>query len=150
MFGIFDNDGRGYTRGSLDVVTAVNLLFKGILLSPIFLLALYITITMMKHMIFQGIPSMNKPTESQQERIKESDSRIGEPVPEREVAPPPVVLPAPTVEDLPVRVNEVSSYLRPTVERNEVMYEYCTRTWLPLYGHTEFLNGSPCKVYVDK
>ena len=64
----------------MDVVTGVNLFFKFILLSPIFLFAIYVSITMMKHMIFQGIPTMNKPTEAQEERLREKDSLIGMPV----------------------------------------------------------------------
>jgi len=68
---------KGYTKGGLDVVTAVNLFFKGILLFPIFLLAGYIGVIMMKHMIFQGIPSMSVPTQQQQELIQNRNHQIG-------------------------------------------------------------------------
>ena len=65
------NRDEGYTRGGLDVVTAVNLFFKAILLFPIFLLAGYVGLIMMKHMIFQGIPSITTPTPEQVEQIHE-------------------------------------------------------------------------------
>ena len=74
-----DSENRAYSRGGLDVVTAVNLFFKGVLLFPVFLLAIYIGAAMMKHMFFHGIPVMNKPTETQQELLREADSQIGVP-----------------------------------------------------------------------
>ena len=93
---LFNRDNEGFTRGGLDVVTAINLFFKGILLFPVFLLAGYIGVTMMKHMIFHGIPSMNRPTPGQIERLQEQDSEIGNPVvvvPEpKEVTPEPPVM----------------------------------------------------------
>ena len=55
---------------------AVNLAFKGILLSPVFILCIFITIAMLKHMIFGGIPTMNQPTEAQREELRERDSEI--------------------------------------------------------------------------
>ena len=64
---------EGYTRGGLDVVTGVNLFFKGILLFPIFVLATFVGLTMMKHVLFNGIPSMNGPTEEQREMIRARD-----------------------------------------------------------------------------
>ena len=89
-----NDDQRGYTRGGLDVITAVNLFFKGILLFPIFLLAGYIGVIMMKHMIFQGIPSITTPTAEQQQEIH--DRNQGK-------APAPVVVPE--VVEEPVKVN---------------------------------------------
>ena len=77
---LFTGETEGYSRGGLDVVTAVNLFFKGVLLFPVFLLAGYIGVTMMKHMIFHGIPAMNRPTPEQIERLQEQDSEIGAPV----------------------------------------------------------------------
>ena len=74
-----DSENRAYSRGGLDVVTAVNLFFKGVLLFPVFLLAIYIGAAMMKHMFFHGIPVMNKPSEVQQELLREADSQIGVP-----------------------------------------------------------------------
>jgi len=85
MFGVLDNDGRGYSRGGLDVVTAVNLFFKAVLLFPIFVMASYIGIAMVKHMLFNGVPVMNSPTPEQEQILRESDSQIG--------------LPSPTVEE---------------------------------------------------
>ena len=71
-----DANERGYTRGGLDVITAVNLFFKGILLFPVFLLAGYIGVIMMKHMIFQGIPSITAPTQEQRQRIHDRNQEI--------------------------------------------------------------------------
>jgi hypothetical protein len=74
---IFSRRDEGYTRGGLDVESAINLFFKGVLLFPIFLLAGYIGVIMMKHMIFHGIPSMTAPSREQQERIHERNHQIG-------------------------------------------------------------------------
>ena len=73
----WNRDGNGYTRGGMDVLTAINKLFQGILLFPIFLLAGYIGVIMMKHMIFHGIPSMTSPTREQQEQIHDRNHQIG-------------------------------------------------------------------------
>ena len=67
---------EGYTRGGLDVVTGVNLFFKGLLLFPVFVLAGFIGLTMMKHVLFNGIPVMNSPSEEQREIIRERDTAI--------------------------------------------------------------------------
>ena len=86
---------EGYTRGGLDVVTGVNLFFKSILLFPIFVLAAFVGLTMMKHVLFNGIPSMNGPTEEQREIIRERDERVSS-NPERiSPYPMPPSLPAP-------------------------------------------------------
>lgn len=69
-------DERGYTRGGIDVTEAVNLFFKGILLFPVFLLAGYIGVIMMKHVIFNGIPSITTPTEEQRQRIHDRNQEI--------------------------------------------------------------------------
>ena len=66
----------GHSRGGVDVTEAVNLAFKGILLSPIFILCIFITIAMLKHMIFGGIPTMNQPTEQQREVLQQRDEEI--------------------------------------------------------------------------
>jgi len=50
-----------------------------VLLFPIFMLAIYIGIAMLKHVIFHGVPTMNKPTEQQRESLREADSRLGLP-----------------------------------------------------------------------
>ena len=61
----YERNDSGYTRGGLDVVTGINLFFKGILIFPILMLAVYIGLAMMKHMLWNGIPHMNStpPTE---------------------------------------------------------------------------------------
>ena len=82
----FGRDNQGYSRGGLDVESAVNLFFKGVLLFPVFLFAGYIGLAMMKHVIFHGIPSMTAPTQQQQERIHERNEQIGV----RDVSPPVV------------------------------------------------------------
>ena len=64
----------------MDVESAINLFFKGVLLFPIFLLAGYIGVAMMKHMIFHGVPVMNTVTPEQREILKERDSQVGLPV----------------------------------------------------------------------
>jgi len=74
--GYFRGYESGHSRGGVDVTEAVNLAFKGILLSPIFILCIFITIAMLKHMIFGGIPTMNQPTEQQRETLRERDENI--------------------------------------------------------------------------
>jgi len=85
----FSNNNEGYSRGGMDVESAVNLFFKGVLLFPVFLFAGYIGLAMMKHVIFHGIPSMTAPTQQQQERIHERNEQIGV----RDVTPKEVVTP---------------------------------------------------------
>tara|TARA_R110002012_G_scaffold8579_2_gene39541 strand:- start:562 stop:1053 length:492 start_codon:yes stop_codon:yes gene_type:complete len=75
--GIFNRNNEGYSRGGMDVESAVNLFFKGVLLFPVFLFAGYIGLAMMKHVIFHGIPSMTAPSREQQERIHERNHQIG-------------------------------------------------------------------------
>ena len=72
----YERNDSGYTRGGLDVVTGINLFFKGILIFPILVLATYLGLAMVKHMIFQGVPSMNSPTEEQREMISDRDEQI--------------------------------------------------------------------------
>jgi hypothetical protein len=67
---------EGYTRGGLDVVTGVNLFFKGILLFPIFVLAGFVGLTLLKYLVFNGVPSMNAPTEEQREAIQQRDHSL--------------------------------------------------------------------------
>ena len=66
----------GHSPGGVDVTEAVNLAFKGILLSPVFILCIFITIAMLKHMIFGGIPTMNQPTEQQREQLQQRDAAV--------------------------------------------------------------------------
>ena len=75
--GIFNRNNGGYSRGGMDVESAVNLFFKGVLLFPVFLFAGYIGLMMMKHMIMHGLPVMNNATPEQQENIRQRDSQIG-------------------------------------------------------------------------
>ena len=77
--GWFRGNGEGYTRGGMDVESAINLFFKGVLLFPVFLFAGYVGIAMMKHMIFHGVPVMNTVTPEQREVLRERDSQIGLP-----------------------------------------------------------------------
>ncbi len=64
----------GHSPGGIDVTEAVNLAFKGILLSPIFILCIFITLAMLKHMLFGGIPHMIQPTQQQREALQERDA----------------------------------------------------------------------------
>ena len=73
---MFDLTNKGYTTGSLDVITGVNLFFKFLLLSPVFLLAGITTATMLKHVLFQGVPTMATPTQQQQEQLREMNRGI--------------------------------------------------------------------------
>ena len=98
--GYYERNDSGYTRGGLDVVTGINLFFKGILIFPILVLATYLGLAMVKHMIFQGVPSMNQPTEEQRERIRERDSQISA-IPEGEIPQESVVSPYPIPPSLP-------------------------------------------------
>ena len=91
----FFSNRDGYTEGGLDVESAVNLFFKGLLLSPVFLLALYIFLAMLKHMIFHGVPSMNRPTTEQVEQLRERDQHINQ-IP---AAPAPVPEPVKETEE---------------------------------------------------
>ena len=151
----FGTDNQGYSRGGIDVTTAVNLFFKFLLLSPVFLLAGYVSIAMMKHMIFHGVPVMNAPTEAQVEQLRERDESIGMTNPE----PAPVVLPAPD----PVWPQEESSIVsqgaprvRSTVltaaekaeNRKAVLQEYCVTTWIPKYGNNPNAFPSPCEEWM--
>ena len=72
----YERNDSGYTRGGLDVVTGVNLFFKGILIFPILVLATFIGLTMVKFVLFQGLPTMSQPTEEQRQRINERDQEI--------------------------------------------------------------------------
>jgi hypothetical protein len=93
-----------HSRGGLDVTLAINLFFKGVLLFPIFLFAIYVGVGMMKHMIFHGVPVMNAPTEDQQQILRNRDASIGMPKPESDTTdydalPPRPVLEAPAAID---------------------------------------------------
>lgn len=65
-----------YRYSERSLVEIIHLLFKGVLLFPIFLFAIYIGASMMKHMIFHGLPLMNQPTEKQIEQIKNRDQGV--------------------------------------------------------------------------
>ena len=68
--GWFRGNGEGYTRGGMDVESAINLFFKGVLLFPVFLFAGYVGLAMMKHMVFHGVPVMNTVTPEQREVLR--------------------------------------------------------------------------------
>jgi hypothetical protein len=98
-----NRDDRGYTRGSLDVITAINLFLKFLLISP----------------IFHGIPSMNKPTPEQIERLREADSQIGLEV----SATPQAVLPN-TERVIPVMDEEEARHHVATVRYRQAIQEH--------------------------
>lgn len=66
-----------HSAGGLDVTEAINLFFKGVLLFPIFVFAIYTGTSMVKHVIFHGIPVMNAPTEEQRNNLQDRDHCIG-------------------------------------------------------------------------
>ena len=156
----FNNDNQGYSRGGIDVTTAVNLFFKFLLLSPIFLLAGYVSIAMLKHMIFHGVPTMNAPTPEQVQNIKERDERIGLPPvtqvtpPVTEVVPPVIVepvvrpvIPAPvSTEVRSVRLGRALSDVTGGYEASQFK-AYCEDQWLPRYGYIAAARGGPCDQY---
>ena len=150
-----NNESQGYTRGGIDVITAVNLFFKFLLLSPVFLLAIFVFVTMLKHMIFQGIPSMSVPTMEQREVLKEKDTRVS-------------VVSVDTVSDNSPVQREYTPYVRntrnvlPVVKpvqsqldreldsvgmQEEKFKEYCITTWLPEYGNNPNAVGGACEKF---
>jgi len=150
--GIFNNNERGYTRGGIDVTEAVNLFFKFLLLSPIFLLAGIVTASMLKHVIYQGVPTMAKPTERQQEQLREQNANIGigtqsgnsvRDVPQVVVSP--VVVTPPPVKPVyvPQPVETKAEYDARKLEK------FCVNTWLPKYGNNPnaIAAGGPCFDY---
>ena len=146
----FENgNNRGYTRGGLDVTEAINLFFKFLLLSPVFVLAGIITVTMLKHVIYQGVPTMSKPTESQQEQLREQNANIGIGRESgnniREVVVPKVVVTPPVVKPV-----YVAQPVESKVDRDaRVLKTFCIDTWLPKYGNNPnaIAAGSPCFDY---
>ena len=120
----------------MDVVTAVNLFFKMILLSPIFLLATYVSLSMMKHMIFQGIPHMSKPTVEQVEGIRDRDRDRGVNVED-----------SVSIMEKEPKITQDEQRVHPymTKEKEEILREYCINTWIPMYGETHRGVGSPCE-----
>ena len=75
----YERNDSGYTRGGLDVVTGINLFFKGILIFPILVLATFVGLTMVKFVLFHGLPAMNQPTEEQRQRITDRDAQASAP-----------------------------------------------------------------------
>lgn len=154
LFRSYGNDNRGYSHGSIDVITAINLFFKFLLISPILLLAMYVAITMMKHVIFHGIPSMNKPTEEQQQRLREADAQIGMHPQQTQVEPvvTTAVETAPPVKSTLVvqpRSQTAPYQTAPyqTTTTNTSLRKYCTQIWLPKYGNNPNADNSACNKY---
>ncbi len=151
----FENDNnRGYTRGGLDVTEAINLFFKFLLLSPVFLLASIVTASMLKHVIYQGVPTMSKPTESQQEQLREQNSNIGIGRESgnnvREVVEPQVTESVTPVTPPAVKPVFSTRSVETKAERDErVMRKFCVETWLPKYGNNPnaIAAGGPCFKY---
>tara|TARA_R110002050_G_scaffold31075_3_gene79484 strand:- start:624 stop:1100 length:477 start_codon:yes stop_codon:yes gene_type:complete len=147
----FGRDNEGYSRGGLDVESAVNLFFKGVLLFPVFLFAGYIGLAMMKHMIFHGIPSMTAPTQQQQERIHERNEQIGV----RDVSPPVVQEPKSREElliksspDLSDSLSEEEYHQQATeaYHRDLEIYQMAYRNWVSCVsngGYCEFSGAKP-------
>lgn len=149
----FGTDNQGYSRGGIDVTTAVNLFFKFLLLSPVFLLAGYISISMMKHMIFHGVPVMNAPTEAQVEQLRTRDESIGMDSP----APTPAPEPNPVwPQEDPSIVSQFTPPVRSTVltaaekaeNRKAVLQEFCVTTWIPTHGNNPNAFPSPCEEWM--
>mgnify|MGYP000176653569 CR=1 FL=1 len=121
----FGRNNEGYSRGGLDVESAVNLFFKGVLLFPVFLFAGYIGLAMMKHVIFHGIPSMTAPTRQQQERIHERNEQIGvrdeSPKEVSESRSPEVIsLPSPVIDEEAARHHVATvNYRQAVVDHRE-------------------------------
>ena len=114
----------GYTRGGLDVSEAVNLVFKGLLLSPIFMLCIFVTIAMLKHMIFGGVPTMHQPTEQQQQQIREESAQINVPP----ASQPEVVIEHPAQDALVPQMQEVYTN-RPTIHELPPIYRMDDTPW---------------------
>ena len=74
----YERNDSGYTRGGLDVVTGINLFFKGILIFPILVLATFVGLTMVKFVLFQGLPTMSQPSEEQRQQINDRDREISQ------------------------------------------------------------------------
>ena len=99
---------------------------------------------MMKHMIFHGIPAMNRPTPEQIERLQEQDSQIGAPVVremQREVSQPvpqPISEPKPEPEVIQVtrtmqeKIDEDNRRHAIAIERHNealIAHENLRREW---------------------
>ncbi len=135
MFGIRNRD-EGYTRGGMDVESAINLFFKGVLLFPIFLMAGYIGVTMMKHFIFHGIPAMNRPTPEQIERLQQQDAGIGSPVFQTPTRKPAEASEKPTEVASPVIDEEEARHHAATIAYRQAIYDHReqTREWTNCIG----------------
>ena len=140
---------NGYTRGGIDVITGVNLFFKFLLLSPIFLLAGIVFVTMFKHVIYHGVPTMSVPTEEQREQLRQKNEAIEVlPAPKPEVQavqPAPVVMPT---QPSPEVVSAVQARIDQDWEAARLR-QYCVTSWLPKYGNNPnaIKAGSPCFQY---
>lgn len=101
-----NNGNNGYTRGGRDVTESINLFFKGLLISPILILACAVSIGMIKNLLFMGIPTINTPSNQQIEQIRQRDREI---VPQNIYQPQQSVTPQRSVEPPvapPVRVQD--------------------------------------------
>ena len=151
--GWFRGNGEGYTRGGMDVESAINLFFKGVLLFPVFLFAGYVGIAMMKHMIFHGVPVMNTVTEEQREILKEKDSQIGLPSKsqgESEVSVSEEVSQVPVYSEVSGAPGVVTDY---EWELVELAYQRDVSEWRRWYrGHVNCLSvsGTECGDYVQQ
>lgn len=71
-----NNGNNGYTHGGRDVTESINLFFKGLLISPILILACAVSIGMIKNLLFMGVPTINTPSNEQIEQIRQRDRQI--------------------------------------------------------------------------
>ena len=137
----------------MDVESAINLFFKGVLLFPIFLFAGYVGIAMMKHMIFHGIPVMNTITPEQREVLREKDSQIGLPVTQSKESERQVIV---TEEVSPV-YSEVSGapgvvtdheWQLATLELERNTSEW--RRWYRSHVNCLSVSGTECGEYIQQ
>ena len=129
MIGITD-ERTAYTKGGLDVVTAINLFFKGVLLFPVFLSAGFVGAIMIKYMVFHGVPTMNRPTEEQQEQLRTRDESLGQ-------------VPAVMLGASPAMVAESGREPQPEIIVSPSVYEIPP---VPVLPQQKFLNHVPVLV----
>lgn len=114
----------GYSRGGVDVSEAVNLFFKGLLLFPVFVLTIFIGLTMVKNILYNGLPLMNGPSEEQRERIRENDrdyqgynlNSLNDISDNQSIVPSTPVLPAPTPYTYNAHGNPTQHYEADTLQ----------------------------------
>lgn len=149
---MFWNNGQytdGYTKGGIDVITGVNLFFKFLLLSPIFLLAGIVFVTMFKHVIYHGVPTMSVPTQEQREQLQRRNEAIGieqappKPIVQPQASAPPAVIPALPTTPSPEVVQATQARIDQEWESARFR-DFCITSWLPRYGDNANASQDPC------